>query len=454
MVQHQADVFQWECQPKAEGLLKHYLNFCLERSVFLRKLQFDLMEKTSTRLFDWIDHIEVGSSDEVMKSIYDTGFVSQIATPSYRSFVHPGAKLPSIVIRDESHASTNIALSVESIQDFLMVRGMNVLIEGSPFSHFRRACVSKEQGVYVNVVERRGTMSMEPEECSSEWLEKVAYSYERWKTRPRNVGLEKEEKACTYALDLAEQTVETLGSGMAAVIVLDVERQYWQSKNRAAQIQKNRQDTLGMGWANHDHHTFRSSRRYFSQLVRLFEILGFHCRERFYAGEEAGWGAQVMEHNEAKIVLFLDVDLSPQEVQGDFAHGCLKDLDHLGTVGLWCALHGDSILNSGMHHLEAQFSFDLLKTHLEDHGVSIMKPFSHFDYLKQAFTSADHWPCSEERLDALFSKGLITQEQKEHFKAHGAIGSHLENLERNEGYKGFNKHNVSTIIKETDPRKL
>ncbi len=34
----------------------------------------------------------------------------------------------------------------------------------------------------------------------------------------------------------------------------------------------------------------------------------------------------------------------------------------------------------------------------------------------------------------------------------GALGSHLENLQRREGYKGFNQKNVSIIIKKTDPR--
>ena len=35
----------------------------------------------------------------------------------------------------------------------------------------------------------------------------------------------------------------------------------------------------------------------------------------------------------------------------------------------------------------------------------------------------------------------------------GAIGSHLENLERRNGYKGFNQKGVSDIIERTDPRK-
>jgi len=34
-----------------------------------------------------------------------------------------------------------------------------------------------------------------------------------------------------------------------------------------------------------------------------------------------------------------------------------------------------------------------------------------------------------------------------------SIGSHLENLQRKGGFKGFNQHAVSLIIAETDPRK-
>ena len=39
-----------------------------------------------------------------------------------------------------------------------------------------------------------------------------------------------------------------------------------------------------------------------------------------------------------------------------------------------------------------------------------------------------------------------------HFVAK-VIGSHLENLQRKGGFKGFNQHAVSIIIAETDPRK-
>ena len=46
----------------------------------------------------------------------------------------------------------------------------------------------------------------------------------------------------------------------------------------------------------------------------------------------------------------------------------------------------------------------------------------------------------------------ITQEQAEKFRKEGALGAHLENLERNEGFKGFNQTGINEIIAGTDPR--
>jgi len=273
---------------------------------------------------------------------------------------------------------------------------------------------------------------------------------EKWQTRPRD--LEDECEALDLAIETASKIVALLGVNLAACLVLECERAYWQSRNHAGQIQKNRQDRLGLGWSNHDHHTFRSSRGHFTKLVRLFEILGFECRERFYAGEEAGWGAQVMENPVCHLVLFLDVDLSPTEVEIDFSHSPLKENQHLGTVGLWCALHGDSILQGGMHHLEAQFMFDELRKDLREEGIVMMDPFSSLSYLKQAFTKGEIWKVDPNRIQHLLESQKLSDSQAEKFYKEGAIGSHLENLQRREGFKGFNQQNVSRIIKKTDPR--
>lgn len=297
---------------------------------------------------------------------------------------------------------------------------------------------------------KRGTLTLQPTNENPGQVYAYIQALEKWMTRSRSQS--DEEHAIHEAFELAQQLIEQVGQHRAAWTVLEGERRYWQARNSAGQIQKSRQDRLGMGWANHDHHTFRSSRRYFNHLVHLFEILGFHCRERFYAGKEAGWGAQVMENPVCRLVLFLDVDLAPDEIVRDFAHEPLPELDELGTIGLWCSLHGDSILKAGMHHLEAQFMFDELTHDLARTGIKMMNPFSSFPYLKQAFTVGETWAVELARVQRLIQRGQLTPEQGERFLSHGALGSHLENLQRREGYKGFNQQNVSIIIKKTDPR--
>ncbi|MBA3237968.1 MAG: hypothetical protein H0T62_06410 [Parachlamydiaceae bacterium] len=450
-------IFQWKCHPEAEALCLKFLEDACRSNSALASLQQNLLKQTSTRLFDWIDHLVIGHSDELEKALLTSGFAFESTTSEYRVFNHPGAQLPRIVMQDialldQHHQVAGVAVTVEAIADFLMVHGLSGWIEGSPFSPFRRCGFTTENGVTFWLIERRATGTMEPTYYDSSFLERLFEAQELWQTRIR-APLEEEDALMKHTIAMASELVSLIGQDLAAWEVLHCERRYWQSKNHAGQVQKARQDRLGMGWANHDHHTFRSSRRHFPQLVRLFEVLGFHCRERFWAGAEAGWGAQVMENPRCKLVLFLDVDLLPHEVEIDFAHNQLPESDTLGTVGLWCALHGDSILRSGMHHLEAQFLFEELTTDLSHQGVHMMNPFSDFPYLKQAFTSAEIWMVDSQRIEELLHKKRITDAQANKFKTEGAVGSHMENLQRREGYKGFNQKNVSSIIEKTDPRR-
>ncbi len=425
--------FNWKCQPEAEAIILDQLKE-MDKNSFLHGLKKSLESVCATELIAWVDHIGMPK-----KRIEEAGF-QKLYENVYR---HPGAQLPDIVLSDDPRLS--VAIIVESIADFLSVRGIKRTIEGSPFSGYRSTIIEEGDRFVIKVVERRAAETLDPITESSDKLENYFLAKELWMTRDRSSF--EEAEACV------KKIVLLLGQDPAACLILACEREYWQARNRVGQLQKNLQDSLGMGWANHDHHTFRSSRKNFARLVQLFEELGFHCRERFFAGEEAGWGAQVMENPRAKLVLFLDVDLLPGEINIDFAHEELPPTEHLGTIGLWCALHGDSILEAGMHHLEAQFNFEGLRSKMLGFGVNFMKPFSDFPYLKQAFSEGEMWPVKKEKVQELFSKGKITKEQAEKFITHGAIGSHMENLQRKEGYKGFNQKNVSVIIKETDPRK-
>ena len=103
--------------------------------------------------------------------------------------------------------------------------------------------------------------------------------------------------------------------------------------------------------------------------------------------------------------------------------------------------------------MATQASFTDLTRAMKKRRVKTMDPFSDFPYLKQAFTRGQRWQVCPERVEKLLSKGLVSKEDGEKFKEKGAIGSHLENIQRGQGFKGFNQHQVSVIMRETDPRK-
>jgi hypothetical protein len=190
----------------------------------------------------------------------------------------------------------------------------------------------------------------------------------------------------------------------------------------------------------------------YTHYIAIQELLGMRRREAYRAGEQAGWGAQVMEQTELGFVVFCDVDLDPGEADVDFASEGLEPRGTLGTIGLWVGLHGESMLQAGVHHLALRVAFDRAVQDLDSAGYPSMAPFSSFPYLKQCFTVAQPWKLDEPRVRFLLSKGLIDQETFDRFGDKGAVGSHIELTERAFGFKGFNQDSVSQIIADTDPR--
>jgi hypothetical protein len=374
-------------------------------------------------------------------------------TRGQRVFWHPEAMLPRVLIDPNLSVDSPglVALKVDGVADFAVAHRIDGEPQGDPLSQLRRLVATVEHGTTLEVIERRGYRGCLPGKHKAGGLEAIIKAHELWKIRRRLFDDDGEGFRHTHSL--LDRIIATVGRDMACHIVFAEERAFWQSRNRAGQIQKMRQDQLGLGWANHDHHTFRNSRVHFVQLMRALEKLGFERRERYYAGQEAGWGAQILEQPVEGIVAFCDVDLDPEETQIDFSRQGLPLGKRLGTIGLWVGLHGESFVEAGMHHLECRFDHALLRDQLARENVNTMKPFSDFPFLKQAFTEGERWPVRRERTGKLLQAGLISVEQVNKFLKEGAIGSHLENLQRKGGFKGFNQKSVSVIIEATDPRK-
>lgn len=445
------DEFQWTVQPLAERMVRDILDNAVDRSPFLADLKRRMRDDTGTRLFDWLDHLIVADAGGLRESLRNAGFIGRFAAGAGECFVHEEGIFPALI--PSYDGVTRIAVKVESVADFLAVGPLTQgTIEGEPLAPMRRALVASENDVETWIIERHGHRGFNVPAVPAEKALLVLKHAEAFRRRPRSFADDADGFA--QAHELVDAAIADLGVDRACDLFFAAEREYWQRRNRAAQVQKARQDRLGLGWANHDHHTYRSSREHFAPLIALLEKLGFHCRERFYAGHDAGWGAQVLEQPTAGVVIFADVDMSPDEVLGDFSHNGLAPRKALGTVGLWCALHGEAFLEAGLHHLECQFDFDALKQQMEGQfGVKVMNPFTNFPHLRQAFTEGEVWPVRPERIERLLGAGRITAEQAKQFREKGALGSHLENLERNQGFKGFNQTGISEIIARTDPRK-
>lgn len=445
--------FDWPLCYDAESYIVTRLKAFTERNSFARRLAERMLNETGTLLLDWVDYLVVPHSEE--KRLRDAGFTEDplAETPAHlKALWHPEAMLPRVLVgRDAGavRAPDILVIRCESIADFLAANNLSAEPEGAPLSRFRRALVSEENLTRLKVVERRGYRGFIAARPCGE-VEGLLKAAELWRLRLRQFTDDAEGFRQTHAL--LDRMIALVGPDFACHAVFAEERRYWQSRNRAAQIQKARQDKLGLGWANHDHHTFRCSREHFVDLMHVLEKLGFERRERYYTGAQAGWGAQILEQPVEGIVTFCDVDLEPHETEIDFSRQPLAPSKKPGTIGLWVGLHGESMLDAGMHHLECRFDYQLLREQLATEGVNTMKPFSDFPFLKQAFTEGERWPVRRERAERLLRQGLIDEKQFNQFVTEGAIGSHLENLQRRGGFKGFNQKAVSVIIQATDPR--
>ncbi|HEX6272245.1 MAG TPA: hypothetical protein VFZ53_04375 [Polyangiaceae bacterium] len=440
-------------EPIASDLARSLVTEFLGRSPAAQKLAAELLVTVGARLRDALDVVSVGASDDLRDKLRLTGFVrTGQADGGAELWEHTCALFPLFELRDD--AKPRGYLRVDSVVDFLeSARLVPLVLEGEAGTLVRRALVADEESE-LWVVERstdrkRATSASAVREGPGAAL--VERHLQAFRLRPRPI----EDAALGFdaALELVRAAQRDLGETVTCELFFEAERRFYTRRNRAARMQKARQDSLGLGWFNRDHHTYRSSRIAFRSLVALLEALGLHCRERFYAGHEAGWGAQVMEHSGLGICVFADVDLSPEEVTGDFAHRGLDARDSVGTVGLWCELHGEAFLAAGMHHLECQFDFDAVRQRFAADGITVMPPFTDYPHLKQAFTEGELWRVAPARLERARERGFLSAEQAERITREGTLGSHFEVLERNDGYKGFNQAGINKIIEATDPRR-
>ena len=435
----------WTTQPEAAALVTLTLADALAAVPDAQALASRLRDNIGVRLIDILDYISLPEGSNV-SAFVDAGWEPDAADPTVLR--NPTGLFPVVLTRGHS---TAIGFKVEYVHEFVAAQGLSAPVEGAMHAPFRRVRFAEAGGVTFDAIERRGSRGFEADDPSAATLRAAQLHLQTFRTRRRSFDSVAAGYDATDAMVAA--AVADLGQDWACWLWLRAEREYWESRNSAGRLQKARQDAHGIGWANQDHHTYDSSREWFHRCVGVLEALGFECRELFYTGDAAGWGSQILEQPAIGSVIFADIDLAPDELDIDFAHIELEPLPFLRRAGLWCGLHGESMFESGINHLECMYDHERLARQLEGEGVAFMQPFSDFPHLYQALTEGEWWPVDPARVDALEQAGYITAEAAEDFRLYGSIGSHLENLERNDGFKGFNQPGIDGVLRAIDPRK-
>ena len=435
----------WTTQPEAVALVAATLNDALAAVPDARSLADRLRDDIGVRLIDILDYISLPEGSDV-SAFLDTGWAPDASDPTVLR--NDTGLFPVVLVSGQGLV---MGFKVEYVHEFGAAQGLSAPVEGAMHAPFRRMRYAYANGVFFDAVERRGSRGFEPDNPSAATLRAAQLHLQTFRTRRRSFDSIGAGYDATDAMVAA--AVADLGQDWACWLWLRAEREYWESRNSAGRLQKARQDVHGIGWANQDHHTYDSSREWFHRCVGVLEALGFECRELFYAGDAAGWGSQILEQPAIGSVIFADIDLAPDELDIDFAHMELEPLPFLRRAGVWCGLHGESMFESGINHLECMYDHTIMSRQLEAQGVRFMAPFSDFPHLYQALTEGEWWPVDPARVDALERAGYISAEQAEDFRLHGSIGSHLENLERNDGFKGFNQPGIDGVLRAIDPRK-
>lgn len=433
---------QWVRQPDAAAFLDEVLESTLSRCEAAQRFADDLLEGCAIRLRDIVDHV----------TFTDAGWQARLEAAGWsagadRVYRHERGSFPDFV----PGSALGIAFRTESVEGHLRARQLDRRIEGKAHGPYRRCKVHEGDGVSFWAIERNGHVTFDVPDTPDATIRAARLCLQSFRTRRRQFdsvlqGLEHTER-------LVDEAVAALGSHWACDLFFRAEREYFTARCDAARLQHQRQLALGVGWANIDHHTYDSSREWFRGTIRILEKLGYECRELFYAGAQAGWGSQILEQPVLRSTIFADIDLAPEELDIDFAHLPMSPLPKARRAGLWCGMHGESMLEAGLNHIACLYDQRALRAQLARKGVRMMAPFSDFPELYQELTQGQWWPVDPERVDRLERGGHLTPAEAEDFRLHGAIAAHLENIERNDGFKGFNQPGIDGVLRIIDPRR-
>ena len=239
-----ASAFDWKRFPETEAFVGDQIARALAGNSFASHLAERMRKETSTRFGDWVDHLvlsgHAGLEQELSKLAYarEGGHGALGAAV----FAHQGGMFPRIVVVPP-RAGAEVrpsAIKVESVADFSRAHDLGLEIVGYPLGPYRHATIAGEVTA-LGIVERRGYLGFEPFPGELAKAGRMAPHAARdamaakdlWKGRQRRfdddeAGFDVTEATLARVIDLAGSP------DLACHLIFEAEREYWQSRNRAA----------------------------------------------------------------------------------------------------------------------------------------------------------------------------------------------------------------------------
>lgn len=431
----------WDRQPVGEQLLHELIEGARRASSELDCYGRRLIDSTGVRLRDIVDHLVFGDS-----SLVDRIELAGWVAGSDGVWRNAEGLFPALIAGER----TEVWLRVESADSFKAATNACPSIEGDSHAPLRKLLVSGNNQVAFGAIERNGSPAFTVAPSDRHIVREARLILQRFRSRRRE--FDSVEAGLSHTDELVDSAVDAIGPHWACDLWLKAERDYWMRRCAPGRLQKARQDEVGIGWANIDHHTYDGSRKHFRYTIRILEKLGYELREMLYAGELAGWGSQVLWQPVIGSTIFADVDLSAEELSVDFAHEELPELECHRRAGLVSALLGESILEAGLNHVAGLYDQRRLRDQFARANIQMMQPFSDMPHLYQELTTGDWMAVDPDKVSALEAAGHIDPAEAEAIRLNGTVATHLENIERNEGYKGFNREGIDSVLRKLDPR--
>ncbi|MGK0219959.1 MAG: hypothetical protein ACI9HE_003466 [Planctomycetota bacterium] len=356
----------------------------------LDELKYLLEARTGTCLLDWVDALHLVTEPQRRQSWIDLGWKAEDSLSSQEVLRFPKDALPPIVLVRDLEA--RLDLRVDDIESFLAsykdLRGRrpSCKIEGQPGSGLRRAHLAGHGIRSLAMVQRRGyagftvgahTGDLDPE-LRAQWTHTL---------RARQRVYASDRHGLTALGSLLTEAREALGVPQAADLFLHLEREYWQASNRAGSVQAARQVTLGLGWGNAHKHVYRCSIEHLEASLRIFTELGFERDE-----QASGSSFHELVHPRSRLRVVCEADPKSTSQAG------------IGPFGRWTALHGESLLRSGLHRLHAS---------------------QHRGRASDPAVDSERWKVDPLRLRLQVERGLISDEDAQQITQQGARGSLL-----------------------------